>query len=196
MECVPYLGVCCVLFCNSNIEITWSTIIFLDIHNMSHNMSLWVQYLKSKLKRAPDWELGHGFLFLLWLNTFKKLCCLKIIFCICVLFKKMTSLYIQHTAYTSVMPSPWKISKTDCLKERVSKWSYDTIFEALVRSNIARSHKHTLSTTSCLPRFSTCDLSCTLLKKRVSAARPYSFSGIPCANLFYGLLPWRKPNQV
>lgn len=45
------------------------------------------------------------------------------------------------------------------------------ISEVLVRSSILSSHKHTLSTASCLPRFSTCSLSCTLLKRRVSAAR-------------------------
>lgn len=47
------------------------------------------------------------------------------------------------------------------------------ISEVLVRSSILSSHQHMLSTTSCLPRFSTCSLSCTLLKKRVSAARHY-----------------------
>lgn len=45
------------------------------------------------------------------------------------------------------------------------------ISEVLVRSSILSSHKHTLSTASCLPRFSTCSLSCTLRKRRVSAAR-------------------------
>lgn len=85
----------------------------------------------------------------------------------------MISLYIQHTGHTSVMPSSWQISQTDCLKEWISKWSYNMISEVLVKSSILSSHKHTLSTTRCLPRFSTCSLSCTLLKWRVSAARHY-----------------------